>query len=169
MNRKSAVLAAVAAALVAGDAFATTKTANVTVSANVPKNCVINAGTLAFGTYDPIVTNASANLDMTGSISVVCTKSVGWAIGLGAGQNSANVPGGVTATRAMVDTGSYLGYEIYTDATRGTVWDNTNTVGLTGSGASQSLTLYGRIPAGQTGAAASIAGYGDTVLATVNF
>jgi spore coat protein U-like protein len=171
MTRKFAVIAAAAAVALGNSslALAASKTANVTVSATVPKNCLISAGTLAFGSYDPLGANASTNLDQSGSFTVTCTKTVAWAVGLDAGQNAANVPGGVTATRAMSEGSNYLGYEIFTSSTRGTVWDNTSMVSGTGTGTSQTVTLYGRVPAGQTGTPPSAVSYGDTVVATVNF
>ena len=59
------------AALVAGIAVysqsnveAATATSSFTVSASVTANCTISAGALAFGPYDPVVTNASADLDV---------------------------------------------------------------------------------------------------------
>lgn len=172
MTRKLAVLTAVAAAVALGDssfALAATKTANITVSATVPKNCNISTGSIAFGSYDPLGANAAANLDQTGTFTVACTKTVAWSVGLDAGQNGANVPGGVSATRAMAEGSNYLGYEIYTTGARSTVWDNTSMVSGSGTGVAQTVTLYGRVPAGQTGTPPSAVSYGDTVIATVNF
>ena len=51
-------------------ASAATATANLTVSATVTNNCTVSTSALAFGSYDPVVGNASANLDGTGTVSV---------------------------------------------------------------------------------------------------
>jgi len=59
------VLAALA--LTAAPAFAGSATANVAVSANVANVCTISTGAVAFGAYDPIVTNASAALETSGA------------------------------------------------------------------------------------------------------
>ncbi|HUM14049.1 MAG TPA: spore coat protein U domain-containing protein, partial [Candidatus Nitrosotalea sp.] len=68
MNR-SARIALVFGGLVLGmaaPAFAQTATANLGVSATVAKNCSISTTPVAFGAYDPIVTNATNPLDGTG-------------------------------------------------------------------------------------------------------
>ena len=58
----------------------------------------------------------------------------------------------------MTSGGNLLSYNIYTDAARANVWgDGTGgTVTIassTGTGAAQNVTVYGRVPTGQTGAA----------------
>ena len=47
--------------------------------------------------------------------------------------------------------GKYLDYQIYSDVSGETVWGNTALTGvaLTGTGASQTLTVYGSIPSAQ--------------------
>jgi spore coat protein U-like protein len=144
---------------------AATATANLTVSATVSVNCAVTAGTLAFGAYDPVVTNASAALDGSGTFTVACTKgATGVTIDLGQG---ANYSGG----RRMVAAGNYLPYQVYSDAGRTTVWGSTSggatvAVAAPASSAPATYTVYGRIAAAQDVPAG---GYGDTVVATVNF
>jgi spore coat protein U-like protein len=144
---------------------AATATANLTVSATVSVNCVVTAGTLAFGAYDPVVTNASAALDGSGTFTVACTKgATGVTIDLGQG---ANYSGG----RRMVAAGNYLLYQVYSDAGRTTVWGSTSggatvAVAAPASSAAATYTVYGRIAAAQDVPAG---GYSDTVVATVNF
>ena len=55
-------------------ASAATATANLGVTATVTNNCTISTAALAFGSYDPVVANASTNLDGSGTVSVACTK-----------------------------------------------------------------------------------------------
>jgi spore coat protein U-like protein len=65
-------------------------------------------------------------------------------------------------------SGTFLTYELYTDAAHSTVWNMTNTVGGTAAtSAAFSLTVYGQLPAGQTNVVA--ASYSDAVAVTVNF
>jgi spore coat protein U-like protein len=62
-----------------------------------------------------------------------------------------------------------LGYDLYTNAGRSTVWGctTTNDVDVTStSSAANVMTVYGRIPAGQDVATGS---YSDTVVVTVTF
>jgi len=83
----------------------------------VTNNCTISTVALAFGSYDPVVANASTNLDGTGTVVVACTKGSTATIGLGLGSN---VTG---STRRMRDGGTnYLTYELYQDSGRATVW-----------------------------------------------
>lgn len=165
MNR-SARVALIFGGLVLGlaaPAFAQTATANLAVSATVAKNCSISTTAVAFGSYDPIVTNAATPLDGTGSVVVTCTKGAGSRIDLGQGSN-------YSAARRMAGGTDFLTYELYIDTTRTTVWGS-------GAGAGQTIavapnknprtfTVYGRVAAGQDVGAAS---YADTVVATINF
>jgi spore coat protein U-like protein len=69
----------------------------------------------------------------------------------------------------MTNGANTITYSLYQDAGRTTVWGNTigtNTVAGTGNGASQSYTVYGRVPPQTTPAAAL---YGDTITVTVTY
>jgi len=156
----SAVLMGSARMLSAGSS-----TANLNVSANVSANCAISTTPVAFGAYDPIVTNATANDDDVGTVIVTCTKGTTATIGLGLGANASG------SIRRMKDaTTDYLSYELYQETGRITVWGTTGTAllstGAAPSKAPRTFTVYGRIPAGQDVPAGS---YTDTVVATVNF
>jgi spore coat protein U-like protein len=166
MNR-SARVALVFGGLVLGMAaptFAQTATANLSVSATVAKNCSITTTAVAFGAYDPIVTNAVAPLDGTGSVVVTCTKGAGTRIDLGLGANASGT------TRRMAGGGDFLTYELYQTTARTTVWGSGAAAGLTipvaPSKAARTFTVYGRVPGGQDVTATS---YADTVVATINF
>jgi len=133
---------------------------NVAVTANVASNCVMTAGSVAFGAYDPLVTNAAADLDQTGSVSVACVKGTVANVGLGNGTN-------YSSGRRMGNGTDFLVYDLYTTAGRTTVWDTTNRVSYTAaSKASTSLTIYGRVPSNQDVSAGS---YTDTVVAQAEF
>ena len=138
----------------------------VTVSAAIVASCSISGSTLAFGSYDPIATNSVTALNVSGNaLSVSCTRGApGVTVTLGTGSNAAFAVG---TTRAMAGGGGYLSYDLYTDATHGTVWNTTNTVSYAPlSMAASNLTVYGQIPGGQD---ATVASYTDSVTATVNF
>jgi len=166
MNRSTRV-ALIFGGLVLGmaaPALAQTATANLSVSATVAKNCSITTTAVAFGSYDPIVTNAVAPLDGTGTVVVTCTKGAGTRIDLGLGVNASG------ATRRMTGGTDFLTYELYQNTTRTTVWGSGAAAGQTiaaaPSKAARIFTVYGRIAGAQDVAAAS---YNDTVVATINF
>ena len=144
---------------------AATATANLAVSATVTNNCTINTVPLTFGSYDPVVTHASANLDGTGTVVVACTKGTAPTIGLGLGSNASG------SVRRMADgSTNYLTYELYQDSGRSTVWSNAG-AGLLSpvaapSKAARNHTVYGRVTSNQDVPAGT---YNDTVVATVNF
>src|SRR4030088_1300176 len=48
--------------------------ANLAVSALVNANCTISTTALAFGSYDPVVTNAATALNGNGTVVIACTK-----------------------------------------------------------------------------------------------
>jgi len=148
----------------AAPAFAQTATANLSVSATVVANCSITTTAVAFGNYDPVVTNAVTDLDGTGTVVVTCTKGAGTRIDLGLGANASG------STRRMAGGTDFLTYELYQNSGRTTVWGSGaaagQTVAAAPSKAPRTFTVYGRVAAGQDVAATS---YGDTVVATINF
>jgi spore coat protein U-like protein len=86
-------------------------------------------------------------------------------IGLDAGTGT----GATVAARKMTNGANTITYSLYSDSGRTTVWGNTvgtNTVSATGNGASQTYTVYGRVPSQTTPAAAT---YTDTITVTVTY
>lgn len=158
-------------------AHAGSSTQNLPVSASVAANCTISTNALAFGAYDPVVTNASTALNGSGSVAIACTKGSAPAITLGLGANN------VGSVRNMKITGGgtdLLGYELYQppNTTPGTacsfpgtqVWGSSGAAIFTptapSSKASRTYNVCGTVAAGQDVAVGS---YQDTVVATVNF
>ena len=144
---------------------AASASASLAVSASVVNNCTISTSPLAFGSYDPIVTNASADLDGAGGVTITCTKGAATTIGLNTGSNA------LASVRRMKDAGTnYLTYELYQEAGRTTVWTNAGAGLLTPaaapSKAPRSFSVYGRVASNQDVPAGS---YTDTITATVNF
>lgn len=145
-------------------------TANLTVTANVNAKCQLaNPSPVAFGSYDPVVTNATAPLDATGAFDIKCTKGSSGTLKINTGLYNANASG---TSRAMKAAGSanYLNYDLYTSSGRTTVWnDTTNTVtyGPAATASAFTETVYGRVPAGQVNAVTD--SYSDTVVVTVTY
>lgn len=132
-----------------------------TVSANVAKKCTVSASPLDFGSIGLLTSAVPA----TTTLGVQCSRTTPYNVGLGAGQNSS---GNINARR-MVQGANSVGYQLYRDAARTLVWGNTvgtNTVGGTGSGNTQSLTVYGIVPMQATPPAGT---YSDTVVVTVTY
>ena len=81
-------------------ALAQTASTNLAVSATVAKNCSITTTAVAFGSYDPVVANASTPLDGTGTVVVTCTKGAGTRIDLSLGANASGAAAGQTIAAA---------------------------------------------------------------------
>jgi spore coat protein U-like protein len=163
-----AVAAFVAALALSGTVYAATATSNLPVSATVTANCTIDAsGGLAFGAYDPVVTNASTDLTGTGTVSTTCTNGASVTVTLGQGSNADTGSTDAAPVRRMLSGASdYLGYQLYTDSGHATVWDNSTGAPVSGTGGAVNTTVYGLVAAGQNVPAGS---YSDTVVATVTF
>lgn len=146
-----------------------TDTSNLSATASVAANCTISTSPVAFGAYDPIVTNSATALDGTGTVTVTCTSGSTGTVTLGQG---ANVDTGSSDTaplrRMLANTSDHLSYNLYSDSGRTTVWGNTGVTGVarTGTGTSDAVTVYGSVTAGQNVPAGN---YSDTVVATVTF
>ncbi len=163
------------AMLQAVPALAGSASTNLSVSATIANNCTIATSAVAFGAYDPIVTNASTPLDGSGTVSITCTKGAATTIAMGLGSNASG------STRRLTDGSSnYITYEAYQppSSTPGaacvyaspTVWGtagaNLFTPAVAPSKAARSYNVCGRVVAGQDLPSGT---YTDTVLATVNF
>jgi spore coat protein U-like protein len=140
------------------------------VSATVSANCTISAANLNFGTYDPVVANATANLDVTGSITVACTKGTSASIGL----NQGLFPGASsTATVPIRNMGfgtNRLRYDLYRTSPGVGHWGDIATANVANytsvTKSPTTLNVYGRIPMNQD---VSSGTYNDTVTATISF
>lgn len=139
---------------------ATNSTTTFQVTANVQANCTVSANNLDFGNYTGTLTSATSNLNVT------CTNSTPYWVGLDAGQAS----GATVSTRSMKGPSSnMLSYAIFQDGGHASNWGNTDGVNAatgTGTGSSQTLTMYGQIPAGQNVVPGS---YSDTITATLTY
>jgi spore coat protein U domain-containing protein, fimbrial subunit CupE1/2/3/6 len=141
---------------------AATVTSTFTVQMTVTTSCVINStSTMDFGTQGVL----TANVDSTSTLAVQCTNTTPYNIGLNIGLGT----GATVAVRKMTSGANTINYSLYTTAARTVVWGNTvgtDTVAATGNGASQSYTVYGRVPPQTTPAPAA---YTDTITVTVTY
>lgn len=133
-------------------------------SATVINDCLVSATPINFGGSVGVLTSAIA---ATGTITAECTSADSYTIALNKGTTS----GASLGNRLMAGSGSAtVQYQLYTSSSHGTVWGDgtsgTGTVGGTGSGNSQSYTVYGLVPA-QTTPAPNL--YSDTVTVTVTY
>jgi spore coat protein U-like protein len=142
--------------------FAATTTSTFTVQATIIASCTINsASTLNFGSIGVL----TAAVNQTSTLQVQCTNTTPYNIGLDVGTGT----GATVAVRKMTSGANAVNYSLYSDSGRATVWGNTvgtDTVAATGSGASQSYTVYGRVTAQTTPAPGT---YNDTVTVTVTY
>jgi len=120
--------------------------------------CTVSAAGVAFGSYDPF---SGTSLDSTGNVAVTCSPAAPYTVALS--------PGYAAQTgREMRSDANALAYNLFTDATRSSVWgDGTGlTSTVSGSGTAGGHPIYGRIPARQNVAAGS---YSDTIIVTISF
>jgi len=154
---------AMAAGLGASNARAATTTTTFPVTATVLKACAVNANPLAFGTYDP---TAATPLDATTTLSVLCTVGTSFTVGLNAG----TATGATVTSRKMTSGANTLNYALFQEAARTNNWGNTpgtdTPPAITAPVLASTLTVYGRIAAGQNVPAGA---YTDTVTVTVNY
>jgi spore coat protein U-like protein len=137
------------------------------VQATIVSSCQVTGTTLNFGnTIDALA--AAVPLDATSTLTVTCSNTTPYTVALNAGVNA----GGASnfSTRKMKSGSNTLGYQLYTDTGRSTVWGDgtasSSTSAGTGTGSAQTLTIYGRLPS----LANAVPGaYTDTVTVTVTY
>ena len=145
-------------------ALADSKQTTMGVSATVTASCTISAAGVDFGAFDPQSGSADT---ANGSVTVSCTNGAAWSIAADAGSGS----GATLTTRRMMSGANSIDYSLFTDSGYANVWGSgsggTALLSGTGTGSAQTLTVYGRVPAGQTTVRAGT--YGDTVNVTVTY
>lgn len=140
------------------------KTATFDVTLKIIADCTIAANPLDFGQSQGVL---ASNVNVNTTLSVTCTNTTPYNIGLNAGTGS----GSTTAARLMSGTGantSTIAYSLF-QAAGTTNWGNvqgTDTKSGTGNGTAQTLTVYGQIPAQNTPQPDT---YKSTITATVYF
>lgn len=138
---------------------AATATGTVAVSMTITPTCLASVAPLAFGTY------TTAQNDAATSVTVTCTNSTPFTIGVNAGLQ----PSGNYQWNMAGPGSSLLAYRIFRDSGRTAYWGGSqgnDTVGGTGTGSAVAIPLYGRELAAQF---AQPGGYADTVTLTVYY
>jgi spore coat protein U domain-containing protein, fimbrial subunit CupE1/2/3/6 len=133
-----------------------------TVTATVAKQCNVSASPLNFGNSVGLLT---ATVNATTTLGVQCSSNTSYNVGLDAGLNG----GGNINARKMVLGANSVAYQLYQNSARTQVWGNTvgtNTAAGTGTGSTQSLTVYGQVPVQATPPAGT---YNDTIVVTVTY
>ncbi|MBZ5630143.1 MAG: spore coat U domain-containing protein [Acidobacteriia bacterium] len=155
----------------ASAAFAGTATSNMSVTATVVADCVVNSvGAMAFGANLGIpFTITGTNATASAAINYTCTNSgVAPTIRLGQGLNPAATSTDATPLRRMKDAGTdFISYALYKDLAHSLPWANTTATGVAGTanGVAQIVTAYGVATAANVPAGA----YTDTVVVSVDF
>ncbi|WP_288192257.1 spore coat U domain-containing protein [uncultured Phyllobacterium sp.] len=144
-------------------ALAATATGTFTVQIAIQASCVLVSTAMLTFTAVGVI---AANDDVSTTLSVQCTNTTPYNIGLDVGVGT----GATVASRKMTAPGGALvNYTLYSDTNRTNVWGQTigtDTVSASGSGAAQSYTVYGRVPVQTTPAPGT---YTDTITVTVTY
>lgn len=166
MHLRSALPATAFALLFAGVASAATDTTTFNVKIVITSTCDIHTTAptdVNFGTQP----SSATNVDNQGALNVTCTPGTAYTIALDNGQNGTDVN-----SRKMASGANLVPYQLYRAAARGAadVWGSTTGAGgnvLTGSGsgAVQSVPVYGRVPSTNFPAGS----YNDVVTATITY
>ncbi len=150
-------------ALLALNASATGTGSDIQVGATILASCTSSGTSLNFGaSIDPLRTSGA--VEASAELSVICTNTTPYSVGLSAGVNAG---GGDTGARTMKSGNNALPYQLYLDPARSKIWgEGSGAYSGIGTGNTQSLTIYGRLP--------SLAGvvpgsYSDTVTVTISY
>jgi len=125
-------------------------------------SCTVNsAATLDF----PIGDALAAHIDQTSAISIECSGTTPYSIGLGAGAGA----GATAAVRKLTGPAASVDYALYRDGARTMLWGDT--VGIDAEAATcgrvaQTHTLYGRVTPQPTPVPGT---YTDTITVTVTY
>lgn len=136
------------------------------VSATVTKQCTVTAASsLNLGTVAPTATNVAANT----SISVACSNTTPYYIGLLPSNSNSAGAGLMSGTGGNIST---VPYQLYQNAGLTAIWGNTatttgvgNGVAGTGNGVAQSIPVYARAASADFQPDT----YTDTVVVNVNY
>lgn len=149
-------------------ASANTITGNLNVKLTIAPGCQVSGGatsgvdfgTLDFGTWSLLNQNIDAQHDIGSQVSLACSTGEPYTIELDNGQN-------FSSTRQMVNSGNFVSYELYQDASHTQRWGlGVEALAATGDGTVQSHVVYGRVPVQSVQPAGT---YTDMVVVTVTW
>jgi spore coat protein U-like protein len=160
MSTKTLIAAAALALALPLPAQAATDTADFGVQLVVQNACTLTAGgTAADLDFLSVTGNITSDIDATTDLTVNCNNGASYTIGLE----------GSNGSRSLSNGTQTVSYELYRNSGRTQAWGELasgNEFGGTGTNADQTITVYGRVPAGQSVGAGT---YTDTVTATIEF
>lgn len=151
-------------AFVAGAAFvtqaraATTDTFDVKIQITAACNITTTAADIDFGVASFLT---ATDIDQNTNFAVQCTPDSPYSISLTSASGN--------ATRTMSDgAGNTIGYQLYKEAARSTVWGDAGgaLVGAVGGLVPTSFSVYGRVPVAADNLNKPVGNYADTV--TIN-
>lgn len=159
---KTSLLATALVAAGLSSANAATDTADFGVQLVVVNSCTITAGE---GTADmdfgSVTGNIATNIDASTGLTVNCNDGAEYSIALNDGANE-----DTAGQRRMTNGTQFVNYSLFSDNGYSVAWGDGIEVDGTGTNADQTVTVYGRVPAGQSVGAGT---YNDTVTATITF
>lgn len=135
--------------------------------------CTAVVPTLAFGNYNPL---SGSVVRINTTISITCTQTLlGGTVNYTIALNKGNT--GSYAARKLRSGVNSLNYNLYTDGTYSAVWGNgtggsvtvagSGNLALLGGRFTNTATVYGQIPAGQTTVVPGV--YNDTITVTLTY
>ncbi len=131
-----------------------------TFTANVTANCGLTATNMAFGNVGLLTQPLSAQ----NQITVLCTATTPYTLGLNNGLNGAS-PG----ARQMANGTNLVTYAIYMDSGHSQLWGSSGPSSVqssAGTGGNQYFNGYGQVPAQSTPTPGP---YSDTIVATLTY
>lgn len=163
MAKRKLPLIVAALLLGGGTAIAATATGVLNVRLTIAATCTVGTtGDLDFGSLNVL----SVLSDTQAAMQVVCSSGAPFNVSLNGGLNGT----GVSDRKLKLTSGNNtIGYQIYRDAARTQVWGETvgtDTATSTGTGSTQSFTIYSRIP---IQALQPVGTYTDTVTVTLTY
>jgi spore coat protein U-like protein len=166
MNLRMLCLAVAMGMMLSSVGQAATATGSFDVQITIQETCVTTSASgstvLNFGTQ----TLLNANVDASVNLSVQCSSGTDYDVSL---DNGLNTSRRMDSTSGAGVGANIVDYELYTDSGRTTVWPTTAGTApypYTGTGAAQSIPVYGRVPTQTTPPAGN---YYDTVGITVTY
>jgi len=130
----------------------------INVTATLVPSCTLGTiSALSFGTTGHL----RSRIDAAGAVQLACPVSVAWTLKLGGGGNAS-----AGVRRMKNPAGNFVPYRIYRDSGRTTQIAIDGTITGTGSGATQTTTIYGRV---DPAAPPALGLYQDAIVVTLSF
>lgn len=141
----------------------------------ITKACTITAAAATDVDFGSALSTSATPANAQGAVTAQCSALTPYTIALNAGANPATANDVTTRrmrnTDAAVTTNNFVAYQLYSNATRTTVWGataGTNTVAGTGTGLNQVYPIFGQV-ANPSANNAATGSYLDTVTATITY